>query len=391
LFAVLNLKEFKMTLTAITVDMIAAETLLQLQDQLVFGNLLYRDKTSDFGDVQGFAVGDSVKIRQNTAFQVDEFAGTVNRQNIVQSKRDFEIEKHYDVSTSLTSRELALDLDNFSREVIQPATVALAEKIEGYLASKVYQSASLIVQDALMSTAQKTALVRAAANQSKIPMGGRTGIVNPDLEAALLGADYFHAADIRDGQAIPALTDAVLGRVMGVNWYGSQLFDTQSITPGDGASAGTDNQAGAANQLGALVLTVDATSGTVAAGDYLQVAGMRRPVQAAAGAAPASTSIQLVDPINEIVPDNAAVTTISSGAAYTVQGMIAAPDAYAWAAPPLDLPADVSASVVTANGMSVRVVQDYDSTTKTNNISFDLLCGATAYDPRKSILLAELN
>jgi len=170
------------------------------------------------------------------------------------------------------------------------------------------------------------------------------------------------------------------------------LFDTQTIVPGTGASTGTDNGAGGNtnNQLGATVLTVDATSGTVVAGDYLQVAGMRRPVQAAAGAAPASTSITLVDPINEICPDGAVVTTISSGADYTVQGMIAAPDAYAWAAPPLDLPADVSASVVTANGMSVRVVQDYDSTTKTNNISFDLLCGATAYDPRKSILLAEL-
>ena len=352
-----------MSLTAITVDMIAAETLLQLQDQLVFGNLLYRDKTSDFGNVQGFAVGDSVKIRQNTAFQVDEFSGTVNRQDIVQSKRDFTIEKHYDVSTALTSRELALDLDNFSREIIQPATVALAEKIESYLASKIYQSASLVVQDALMSTAQKTALVRAAANQAKIPMGGRIGIVDPDLEAVLLGSDYFHAADIRDQQAVPALTDAVLGRVMGVNWYGSQLFDTLTATAGDGASTGTDNGGGANNGLGATTLTVVATTGTINAGDYLQVAGMRRPVIAAAGAGAGATSISLVNPIDEIVPDAAAVST--------------------------DLPADVAASVVTANGMSVRVVQDYDSDTKTNNISFDLLCGAVAYDNRKSILLAE--
>jgi len=57
--------------------------------------------------------------------------------------------------------------------------------------------------------------------------------------------------------------------------------------------------------------------------------------------------------------------------------------------PPLDSPPGAESAVVSANGLSLRVVRDYSQTTKTSRLSIDLLCGATAYDTRKSLIIAD--
>jgi len=85
---------------------------------------------------------------------------------------------------------------------------------------------------------------------------------------------------------------------------------------------------------------------------------------------------------------SAAVTVVSDGVAASAKsGIIFTPDAFAYAMPPLDLPGDKIAAVMSANGMSIRVVQGYNQDTKTNTMSFDCLIGAKCYDPRKVVVL----
>ena len=376
----------------LSVSMIAAESLMELGDQLVLGNLIYRDKTSDFNQVGGYSVGDTVRVRNNTALQTNEFTqgGNINIQDIRQQSRNFVIEKHYDVSVELSSRELALEMDDFTREVVQPAMVSMAEQIESYLGEKLADSGGLYTSNDLLATAADMSSARARANSYKIPMAGRLGIVDNNLEAKLLGADYFHRADIRSApESVPALRDARLGRVMGVDWYGTLYFPVATRTAGDGTTT-TDNAGGTANLLGQNTLSVAATAGTFEVGDKITVAGVRRPMTVATQATAGATSLDLVDPIEQIIPDGAAVTVISSTDTYEHQGVICDPNAFAWANPPLDLPPDADSSVATANGMSIRVVRQYNVTNKQFTISFDCLVGAISYDPRISMLLADI-
>ena len=53
---------------------VASEALSVLGDELVIGNLIYRDKTSDFGTNNGYAVGSSVNIKQRPDYEVNEFS-----------------------------------------------------------------------------------------------------------------------------------------------------------------------------------------------------------------------------------------------------------------------------------------------------------------------------
>ena len=374
----------------LTVSQIANESLSVLEDSLVAGNLLYRDKTADFGlSKNGYKVGDTVRVRQGTEFAVKEFAGTIEKQDVRQSERDLTIERHMDISVGVGSREMALDLDNFSTEIIQPAMVSIAEEIDTYLLTKIAQASSLYASDDLFSTVADMANANKVANEAQIPKAGRIGLVNSELEAKLLGSDYFHRADIRDGESLQALRDARMGRVMGTDWVASvNMPDLQHAN--SSGTASTDNAGGVNNLIGMKVLTVSGLVGGFTMGDRIRIAGAKRPLIVAVDATAGATEIMLADPITELLADTSAVTVEGgNGETLDYQGVILNPNAMAFATPPLELPQSAEAMVMNANGFSIRVVRDYDVSTKSTTLSFDLLIGAIAYDPRLAMLLAE--
>ena len=103
----------------------------------------------------------------------------------------------------------------------------------------------------------------------------------------------------------------------------------------------------------------------------------------------AATSIELIDPITEVIPDGAAVTVVGSAATFTQHGAIFDDRSLAIAFPMLDLPADRVAATASNNGVSIRIVKGYDLSTKKTTMSLDLLCGAFALDPRRITLVAD--
>lgn len=378
----------------ITVDMIAAEALMQLENSLVAANLMYRDKTADFGSVGGYRVGDSVNIKTRPDFEVQEFTSTTVDQEVRESSRALTIEKHFDVTIPYTDREMALDIESLSEQLIAPAVTRIADKVDTYLLSKAWQARGLYQSATPLANAAEIATARRIANEQQIPLANRIGIVNSALEATLLGTDVFHKFDTRGEPGVNALQEASMGRLMGIDWYSSVNFTDSNYAPG-AATATTDNGAGGNtnNRIGSTTLTFDAgTASAFNAGDRLQIAGVYRPVIVASTVANASvaTTVTLVDPIDEIIPDNAAISVIGSGLSdLSFQGLILSPGAFSVAMPPLDTPPGADSAVVSANGLSLRTTRQYDIQSKTSRISIDLLVGATAYDTRKSLIIAD--
>lgn len=376
--------------------MICSETLMQLENNLVAGNLLYRDKTDDFGKAGGFAVGQSVNIKTRPAYEAKSFSGTTEPQDIRESSRSLVIEEYFDVTVPVTDREMSLDIDGLSEQVIEPAAIALAQKIDTYLLSKLWSgSRGLYASASPLSSAAEIAQARKTANEMQIPQANRIGLVNSSLEATMLGTDVFHRFDTRGEPSVTALQEATMGRLMGVNWVSSLNFTDSNYAPG-AATATTDNGAGGNtnNRIGSTTLTFDAgTASAFNAGDRLQIAGVYRPVIVASTVANASlvTAVTLTHPIDEIIPDNAAVSVIGGGNSdLDYQGVIVSPDACAFAMPPLPMPMGAEGSVISHNGFSLRVSGDWNSSTKTNFLSFDCLVGATVYDTRKSMIIANV-
>lgn len=375
------------------VDMLGAEALMHLEDSLVITNAASRDLTSDFTTKpNGYAVGDTVNFKTRPAYEAKEFSGTIDIQAVRESKRPMTIEKHFDISIELTAKELALEFEGFVEQVIRPAAYTLAEKVDLYVGTKISEAAGLSVATTILSDAAGMANARKDANYQQLQPGGRFSIVDDTLEARLLGATYFNTASVRGDDAETTFREASMGRAMGFDWLSSLQFPTEARLSGTGISQ-TDNGAGGNtnNRIGMKVLTIDGLTNQMEAGDRIKVAGVRRPLKVAAQVLAAATSVTLVDPITEIIPDNAAVTTIGSGLTQTIRGAMFDSAALGVAFPILDSPEDKTAVSATAgdNGISIRIVKGYDMNTKKTTMSLDLLVGSFALDPRRITLLAD--
>jgi hypothetical protein len=378
------------------VDMIAAEALNVLIDELKITARAARDKTADYMiRPNGYAVGDTVRIKTRPAYKAQEFnaTGQIVRQEVRQSTRSMSIEKHFDVSVAVTAKEKVLNIDDFVQDVVRPAIVTLAQDAETYVGSKILNASGLYTSDDLLASAADVALARKAANWQQLDPMGRFVLVDDTLEAKLLGQTWFNQSQTRGAPGVSTLQSGNMGTVMGMDWDGTLYFPTSAHTAASGTGA-TDNGAAVDgvfpnNKIGSTTLTIDTATGGVNAGDRIEVAGVRRPMVVATTNATLTTTIELVDPIAEVIPDNAAITVIGSGSSLTYHGAIFDTDALSVAMPMLDTPSDKPAYSVSYEGFSIRVVQGYDMDTKEETMSLDFLIGAEAYDPRRITLLAE--
>ena len=368
-------------------QIIAAEALRHLEDSLVIGPLCARDTTSEFTNkANGWKVGDTVSFRTHGEYAVTDFDGQIVPQNISTSSRSMQIEKHYDVSVEVTAREMALDLDTFSEQVIRPATYKLAETVDAFLGTKILQGAGLYASPALFTTAADIAQARKAAILQQLAMD-RFCLVDLDTEATLLGQDWFNQSDKRGLAGEATMNSAIMGKTMGMDWYSSVAFPTADHTASSGTAA-TNNTVATDNQIGSRTLVVTSITGGFTAGDRIAVAGLRRPLIVATTVAALELAIPLVDPITELVPDGAAVTVVGSGKVLTYQGAIFDSRSLGVAFPMLDLPEDRVAATSSNNGVSIRIVKGYDLQSKKTTMSLDLLCGSFMLDPRRCTLVA---
>lgn len=372
---------------------IATEAMRHLEDGLVVVNKCAVDKTSEFTTrANGWKVGDTASFRTHGEYTVDEFSSTIDTQDITTSTRSLTIEKHFDTSIEVTSKEEALDLDSLSDQVIKPVMYKFAEKIDTYVGTKIMQAAGLYVSDGLFANAADIALARKAAMIQQLNREGRFCLVDYDLEATLLGQSWFNQAQTRGAEGLYSLTSGEMGRVMGMDFSSSIAFPTTDFTAGTMICA-TNNTTGTKNIIGDTTLTVDTqtASKAVKAGDRLAIAGVRRPliVKTAIADTDATTAIALVDPITEVIPDNAAVTVIGSGQDLTFKACIFDDRSMAVGFPMLEKPAGVWAGVANSQGLNLRIVRDYNISTKVSTLSVDMLAGSFALDPRRMTLCAE--
>lgn len=374
-------------------ESIAAEALVQLESSLVITNVAATDKTADFLQrPNGYAIGDTLKIKTRPDYEVTEFSTTVTKQSIRESVRQMTIDKHFDVTVELTAKERALDLDSFSEQVLRPAIYRLAEKCDKYVGEKGLEGAGAYYSDALFQTQADMAQARKAATLQELDPE-RVCLVDLDLEATLLSANYFSTYQQRGNAGATAFNAGSMGNAMGMDFVPSINFPEQSHTAGT-ATAVTNNGTGGTefNQIGMTTLTFDAGSAApLQLGDRLMIAGVRRPLIVGFPVADASgaTGVLLADPITEIIPDNAAITVVGSGQTGAARGMIMDTAAIGFAMPMLDPAPDKPSSVLTSNGYSLRVVSGYDMDEKKYLMSIDCLMGARAWDPRRITVLRE--
>lgn len=113
--------------TILTSDVIAKEGLRVLENKLTFSRGVNRKYEKEFeGDRK---VGDTINVKQPARYTVREGA-TINIQAHAEKSVPVKVDKQHGVDVEFSSKELTLDLDSFSKQVIEPQMATLANRID---------------------------------------------------------------------------------------------------------------------------------------------------------------------------------------------------------------------------------------------------------------------
>ena len=414
--------------TFLTPDVIAREALLILENNIVSTQIMSTSATQDF---TGAKVGDTIRVRRPAFFGVEEFtrnsaspsAGDVVIQDAFENSVNLVIEKHFDVSFEVSSKELTMAVDEFNERLLQPAMSALSQRVDSYALSKIKDLGGLYdgATFAAPSSIAQIAGIVEKMNKQNIPMTNRKLLVSPAMQTALYGIEAFTRADFRGISSSP-LQEATLGKFMGMDVMMSQVLPVhtngtavRTATPAD--LAGTINQnavtpngySEGATQIVIAGLGASVYNATVLAGDTVSITyndGITREHAVTADATISGagaltlnigpglygiTSGVSVSAYNRpIVVDHGKAITLKGGSSsipsYT-QGAAFHPSAFQMVFVPQANPMGpgTSSSTVNYNGMSLRVLQSYDHTKKRDLISVDCLVGVAAVDGRLGV------
>lgn len=208
-------------------NIIAREALMLLRNNAVMANLVHRDYSDEF--VAG--VGDTITIRKPATFQAKEFEEKIELQDATEGSATVTMDKLIDVSFAVTSEQLTLDIEDFSRQLIVPAMQAFADKIDKYLIAleKDITENRVAHADGPIAPADIIA-ARKMLGDSAAPLSGRSLVLGTAAEADLLSTELFVSAE-KVGDNGTALREASLGRKFGFDTYVDQNISKNTYTP----------------------------------------------------------------------------------------------------------------------------------------------------------------
>lgn len=350
----------------LTPDIIAKEALMQLESNLVMAGLVHRDYSKEFVNV-----GDTITIRKPAKFVAKNFLGQVEDQNLIEGSIDVKMDRYRDITVPITSKEMTLDIKDFSEQVVQPAMSAIAEAVDGDLLAVGIQKASNKVAISATPDIKDLANIGKALDKKKAPRNNMRNLV--------LGVDSLYKyntltnfTDLSQSGTSEALRDATIGKAYTMNTYMSQNVPSSSAeTSGTITSLSVT---GTKNETQFTATNVTPATGKFAVGDAIIVNGykytIKEAVTATSGSATIKVDEKIVSTIGTAVPAMPIIKEHSLG--FHRNGL-------ALVTRPLELPAGASkAAIASANGLSVRVVYGYDQDTKTDKISFDIIYGVKA-------------
>lgn len=208
--------------TFLTPAVIAREALMLLRNNAVMANLVHRDYSDEF--VSG--VGDTITVRKPASFAAKEYEGTITVQDATEGGVAVKMDKHLDVSFAVTAKQLTMDIDDFSAQLLVPAMQAFIDKVDQYLLGLKADITQKV--PATESIQNDVVDARSFLTKAAAPLNDRRFVYGTDTEAKLLKTDLFVSAE-KVGDEGTALREASLGRKFGMDFYVDQNADTAGV------------------------------------------------------------------------------------------------------------------------------------------------------------------
>ena len=391
-----------MSNSILTIDMITRKALEILENNLVLTRNVNRQYDDSFA-VEGAKIGSTLRIRlPDRALVTDGAALQVQDDNEQFTTLTVASQKH--IGVNFTTAELTMQLDDFAERVLKPRISQLASSIDADVANAFKTIGNSV---GTPGTTPATSAVLLAAqqklNENAAVMSPRYATVNPAANAGLVEGmkGLFNPTDTISKQ----FKNGMMGT--GVLGY-DEINMSQSIkqfTTGTRAATGTVTGAAVTSE-GATTLTLTVGSGeTILPGDVFTIADcfavnpqtrestgslqkfVCTATNTASGGAYTAVSIspalytasEALATVNAFPQSGAAIIFDGVASTSAPQNLIYHKDAFAFATADLLLPQGVDmASRQVHNGISMRIVRDYDINNDRMPCRIDVLYGYAA-------------
>lgn len=396
----------------ITPSIIAKEALMQLENNLVMGQLVHRDYAKEFTKV-----GSTISIRKPVKFRSSTGAARVSS-DVIEGTVPLAIDTQKHVSWDFLSSDLTLTVEDYSERYIKPAMIELAQQVESSLMG-LYSTVPMWTGTA--GTTPATFLVLGGARRKLIEHAAPTDTLNAVLDpAAALNVANDLKTLFTPQKTLTALERVKVGRYAGFETYESASVVNHTV----GALGGTPLVNGASQhsnsspQANSQSLITDgwtaAAANRLKAGDVITIAGvtdinpktyqslgyLKQFVVTADAASDGSGNATLtISPaivtsgpyqnVTAAPADNAAITVVTGTASTAyAQNLCFHKNAFALVMADLDMPDGAAFKArERANNMSVRVVKDYDIDADRDIIRLDILYGVKTIYPELAVRL----
>ncbi len=405
--------------TILTADVIAKEALFILKNKCVMPKLVYRAYESEFSQkVNGYRVGDTVSVRRPASYEL-RTGNVANIQDHVEGKVAIQVNNIIGVDVDFSSVDLTLKIDDLSERVIAPAMTVITNKVDqdcAALYKDVWNWAGTPGQSINSFADFYEGAVR--LDEGAVPTDLRKGYLSPRDHAGMLATQTgLYMSDI----AKDAYRKANLGDIGGVDTYMSQNVQTHTV----GAYAGTPLVRGASQNVTydsvkntyEQSLSTDGWSASIVLkqGDVFTLAGVYavNPVSKATlpylqqfvlkadvttnGTTSADSPLTISPPIITSGPfqtvsaapaNDAPITYLGTASTGYPQNMVFHRNAFALCMVPLEKPTSEDCSVITDDGMSVRVWRGADIINNRSIWRLDVLYGVKTINARLATRLS---
>ena len=395
----------------LTIDMITRKSLEILENNLVLTRNVNRQYDDSFA-VEGAKIGSTLRIRlPDRALVTDGAALQVQDDNEQNTSLAVSSQKH--IGINFTSQELTMQLDDFAERVLKPRISQLASSVDADVAN-----AYKLIGNSVGSpgTVPATSLVLLQAqqklNENAAVMSPRYVTVNPAANAGLIDGmkGLFNPVSTISSQ----FKNGMFGEgILGFE----ELNMSQSIkvhTCGTRTSTGGSTSAAVSTEgATTIAITGAGAAGTVKAGDVFTVAdcyavnpqtrestgslfqfvALADVTLSGAGAgnitvAPIYSAGQALATV-DVLPQTSKDVVFLGGAGLSFpQNLVYHKDAIAFATADLIMPQGVDmASRAVHNGISLRVVRQYDINNDRMPCRVDVLYGYKTIRPEMGVRL----
>ncbi len=357
----------------VTAKLIASKALPLLKDKIALLPKVNRDYDSTYKKA-----GDTIQVIKPARTSTVDGASSISGQykEINESAVDVTLDTVRTVPFQVTSKQMALNVDDFTRQVIEPAVTAIAEYVNESLAQKYVDIPYYVgTSGATPSALSDIANIRKKLNKNRCPNDMRSFVMDFDAEAKFIALDSL--AEVDKAGTNSALRNAAIGRVYGMDLLADSGIQTH-VAGGYTALADVSITTGA---LGATSVKLTSTAGASTAklvkGDIFAIDDYQFVVTADTAAAVAGVATVSIYPaLPKAFGDftSAAVTFPDVTAGGHVANLAFNKNAFCFATAPLAPPRGGADSyTLVADGLSLRVVEDYDIDSDTNLWRMDIL------------------